>query len=139
MSMYDSNLLVWASATLATSIETVGQTAAGATATINLGAGRVDGTVFIDVDSIYTGATDNYFKLALRGAKSSSWSTTMDLANIELGASDQLGGNQNSTAGIWELPFTTERDGEIYSHVRFYGVGVGTMATGVTFSAWLGK
>ena len=138
-SMYDGNLLVWASNTIGTSTEAAGQTAAGATATINLGNGRVDGRLYVDVTAIEIADNDEKYSIALRGSQSASWATNHDLAHLILGAKEVLGGSVDSTTGRYWVPFSNEIKGTIYSHARLYAVGAGTLTTGLTFSAWLGK
>jgi len=50
-----------------------------------------------------------------------------------------LGGDQDSAIGRYIVPFRTERNGTTYQYVRLYTDVTGSIATGINFSAYLGK
>ena len=81
------------------------------------------------------------YKIALQGSDNSDFSTgdEEDLAILELGAAEVLGGDQDSETGRYIIPFRNERNGTKYRYVRIYTTVSGTVATGINFVAWLGK
>jgi len=136
-SFYDTNLLLKDAGLVAAS---AAATVSSAAKTINLGAGLVEGKLYIDVTAIEIASNDELYKIALQGSDNSDFSTGSeeDLAILELGAAEVLGGDVDSTTGRYVVPFRTERNGVVYPHVRIYSTVSGTVATGINFTAWLG-
>ena len=137
-SFYDSNLL----------LKDAGLVASSAAATVDssakyldLGAGLVEGKLNIDVSALEIASNDELYKIALQGSDNSDFSTgdEEDLAILELGAAEVLGGDQDSETGRYIIPFRNERNGTKYRYVRIYTTVSGTVATGINFVAWLGK
>ena len=113
-------------------------------AIINLGEGLVEGHLVVDVSAIEIDSNDELYRIALEGSSSQSFlSGTVDLAILELGASEVLGGDggthPDSSIGRYIIPFRTERNGVIYPYVRLYITVSGTVATGINFTAYLAK
>ena len=107
---------------------------------VDLGAGLVEAHLIIDVTAIEIADNDEFYKISLQGSSKDDFSDTFeDLAILELGANEVLGGDQDSTTGRYIVPFRTERNGTIYQYVRGYTDVNGTIATGINFSAYLGK
>ncbi len=107
---------------------------------VNLGAGLVEGHLIIDVTAIEIADNDENYIISLQGSSKSDFADTIeDLAILELGALETLGGDQDSTIGRYKVPFRTERNGTIYQYARVYTDVTGTIATGINFSAYLGK
>ena len=95
---------------------------------------------------IYTHALSTYspqrhwHKISLQGSSESDFaSTIVDLAEITLGANEVIGGDQDSATGRYKVPFRTEKNGTVYPYVRVYCDVSGTIATGINYSAYLGK
>ena len=100
----------------------------------------VSGHLIVDVTEIEIAANDEVYKISLQGSSKSDFADTIeDLAILELGAAEVLGGDQDSTAGRYRVPFSTEKNGTIWPYVRVYTDVTGTIATGINFSAYLGK
>lgn len=137
-SFYDSNLLLKDAGLVAAS---AAATVGGVAKTINLGAGLVEGKLIIDVTAIEIASNDELYKIALQGSDNADFSTgdEEDLAILELGAAEVLGGDVDSTTGRYAIPFRNERNGVVYPHGRIYTTVSGAVATGINFSAWLGK
>ncbi|MFC1505203.1 hypothetical protein ACFL5W_01670 [Thermodesulfobacteriota bacterium] len=107
---------------------------------VDLGEGLVEGHLTIDVTAIEIADNDEVYKISLQGSSKSDFADTFeDLAILELGANEVLGGDQDSTVGRYQVPFRTERNGTIYPYVRVYCDVSGTIATGINYSAYIGK
>jgi len=107
---------------------------------VDLGAGEVYGHLIVDVTALEIADNDEVYKISLQGSSKSDFADTIeDLAILELGAAEVLGGDQDSTAGRYLVPFSTEKNGTIWPYVRVYTDVTGTIATGINFSAYLGK
>ena len=105
---------------------------------INLGPGLVEGEMVVDVTAIEIASNDEFYQIALQGSSESDFADAFEeLAILELGAKEVLGGDQDSTIGRYRVPFRTERNGTIYPYVRVYSTCSGSIATGINFSAWL--
>lgn len=106
----------------------------------DLGAGLVEGKLVVDVSAIEIFSNDEAYKISLQGSEKSDFADTIeDLAILELGAAEVIGGDQDSTTGRYIIPFRTEKNGTIYRYVRLYIDVSGTISTGITFLAYLGK
>lgn len=107
---------------------------------VNLGAGPVEGHLIIDVTAIEIASNDEVYKISLQGSSKSDFADTIeDLAILELGAAEVIGGDQDSETGRYKVPFRTDKNGTIYPYVRVYTDVTGTIATGINFSAYLAK
>ena len=107
---------------------------------VNLGAGLVTGNLVVDVTAIEIASNDEKYAIKLQGSSESDFADTIeDLAIIELGAAEVLGGDLDSDTGRYIVPFRTERNGVIYPYARLYTDVSGAIATGINFSAYLGK
>ena len=105
---------------------------------VDVGEGLVKGELVIDVTAIEIADDDELFKISLQGSSKSDFSDTYeDLAIIELGAKEELGGDQDSETGRYVVPFRTERNGTVYDHLRVYTTVSGTVGTGINFKAYL--
>ena len=106
----------------------------------DLGAGKVEGHLIIDVTAIEIDDNDEVYKISLQGSSSSTFASTIeDLVIIELGANEVLGGDQDSAIGRYKVPFTNERNGTVYQYVRVYCDVTGTITTGINYTARLEK
>ena len=107
---------------------------------VDLGAGEVSGHLIVDVTAVEIADNDEAYKISLQGSSKSDFADTIvDLAEITLGAAEVIGGDQDSTTGRYRVPFCTEKNGTVWRYVRVYTDVTGTIATGINFSAYLGK
>jgi hypothetical protein len=107
---------------------------------VDLGDGQVEGKIVVDVTAIEIDTNNELYKISLQGSSKSDFADTFeDLAILELGAKEVLGGDQDSTTGRYNVPFRTELNGTIYRYVREYCSLAGTVVTGINFSAYLAK
>lgn len=121
----------------------VGQVA-GSNVIVNLGSGVAEGKLVVDVSAIEVESNDELYKISLQGSSKADFADTYeDLAILELGAAEVLGGDQDSTIGRYQVLFTNQRKNSwepaIYPYVRLYIDVDGTISTGINFSAYLTK
>ncbi len=120
--------------------ESAAGTVGGEAKVVNLGAGIVEGNLVVDVTAIEIASNDEVYLITLQGSTESDFSDTYeDLAMLELGAAEVLGGDQDSETGRFIVPFRTEKNGTVWPYVRVYTDVAGTIATGINFSAYLSK
>jgi len=106
----------------------------------DLGAGLVEGNMVVDVSAIEIADNDEIYKISLQGSNSATFASgIVDLAILELGANEVIGGDVDSTIGRYIVPFRTEKNGTVYQYVREYCDVDGTIATGINFTAHLTK
>lgn len=106
----------------------------------DLGAGLMEGNLIVDVTAIEIASNDGLYKIKLQGSNSATFASGIeDLAILEVGAAEVLGGDQDSAIGRYKLPFRNEKNGTVYQYVREYCDVDGTIATGINFSAHLSK
>lgn len=140
---YDTDLVLQAtavtdSASDNSSVVDLGATADGAN---EQAANRVTGDVVILVSAIEIDTNDETYTFTLVGSDNSDFSTgdQEDLCSIELGANEVLNGDQDSDTGVYILPFINQRNTRAYRYVRLELTIAGTIATGITWQAFIGK
>jgi hypothetical protein len=112
----------------------------GSDVIVDLGAGLVKGHLVVDVTAIEIADNDEYYDIQLQGSSKSDFADTFEvLTSVKLGAQEVIGGDQDSTTGRYMVPFRTKKNGTTYQYVRVYTDVGGTIATGVNFSAYMGK
>jgi hypothetical protein len=112
---------------------------ASANVALQLGPGRFEGVLIIDVSAIDIASTDEVYHLCLQGASSSAFSTKQTVAQLSLGATAaRPGGAIDSLIGRYEVPFYTEVDSVTYDWVRLY-TDVGGTTPSITFKAWIAE
>jgi len=105
----------------------------------DFGAGLIEATLFVDIDAIEIADNDELYKIELQGSSKENFSDTYEtLAVLEVGANEVLGGDVDSEAGRYKVPFCNEKNGTIYRYGRIYTTVSGSVATGVNFTAWIG-
>lgn len=121
----------------------VAASAAGTVATaakiVNVGSGLVEGLLVVDVSAIEIASNTELYSIALQGSDVADFSTgdevIVELAVLNLGATEVIGGTADSTVGRYEIPFRNEYMGTIYPYVRVYTTVAGDVATGINFKA----
>jgi hypothetical protein len=112
----------------------------GSDVIVDLGAGLVKGHLVVDVTAIEIADNDEYYDIQLQGSSKSDFADTFEvLTSVKLGAQEVIGGDQDSTTGRYMVPFRTEKNGTTYQYVRIFTDVGGTIATGINYSAYLGK
>lgn len=112
---------------------------ASAAATKQVGPGRFEAVLIVDVSAIKISANDEIYTLLLQGATSNAFSTVETLASLDLGATEvRKGGAVDSVIGRYEIPFTTEQHDTVYDWIRLYVVTDGTSES-ITLKAWIAE
>lgn len=113
---------------------------------LTLGDGLVSAELVLDVSAIEVATTDESYRVMLQGSPDAAFTagTIAVLADVVLGASASLAkvlGLQgfSDTVGRHIVPFRNEKNGTVYPYVRIRTIVVGTIATGMNFSAWIAK
>lgn len=110
----------------------------GSAAVVDLGEGYVEGHMVVDVTAIEIASNDELYKIKLQGSSREDFAHNIeDLAIIELGAKEVLGGDMDSLTGRYMVPFTNVKGSYIWPYVRLYCDVNGSIATGINFSAFL--
>lgn len=105
---------------------------------LNLGAGRVDGRVIVDITAIETGTGDEEYQILIQGSDSASFggTTHKNLGCIHVGDSTKSLEGVDSPVGRRELAFTNELNGHVFQYARLYTRVQGTIATGINYTGW---
>jgi hypothetical protein len=122
-------------------LKAAGLVAASANGTgIEVGEGKFNARMVIDVSVIEIATGDEKYVLHLVGGDDSDFTNSTSLGSIEVGgATSGIEGNVDSTPGRFEIPVSNVKAGVIYPHVRLRTVISGTIATGINFSAYLSE
>jgi hypothetical protein len=104
----------------------------------NLGAAPVEGKLVIDVSALEIASGNELYRIKLQGSAAHDFSAYVeDLAAVELGAKEVLGGDQDSQAGRYVVPFSNAKGLYAWPYVRLYTEVSGSIANGINFSAYL--
>ncbi len=139
---YDGELVMQSVATVAAS--TAGQVDQGsglADRILDLGGAAVfEADLIVDATAVEIASGDELYAIAVQGSSKSDFGSDYeDLAILQLGAKEVLGGDKDSTPGRYVLPFRNERNGAVYRYLRLYATVSGTVAMGLSFSARFGR
>jgi hypothetical protein len=110
----------------------------GSAQVLNLGSGLVRGNVIFDISTVVIDDDDEKYELHLMGGDDASFTNTVSLCCLELGANASLQGNQDTERARYILPFQNEQAGTIYPYVRVRHVVSGTSPK-LRYAAYLGK
>lgn len=125
----------------ATSLKDAGLVASTTTETtiLDLGDGLFDGFLVLDVSAVEVASNDEIYLVCLEGSTVSGMASgSVCLAQIELGNATAPADADTST-GRFAVPIRNEQNGVLYRYVRIYTEVAGTIATGISFSAFLAK
>lgn len=135
---YDASLVLRAASLIAATATEAGS--------LNVGSGLVCGNLVIDVTAIETDTNDESYRIMVQGSPDAAFTagTIAVLSDVCLGASGSVAktlGLQgfSDTAGRYVVPFRNEHNGVTYPYLRIRTVIVGTIVTGINYSAWLAK
>lgn len=137
---YDAEMLLKDAGLVAASAAATVESAAKV---IDLGPGRFEGVVIIDVSAIEIASNDEEYTIVLQGSASSSIASgveilaMMNLGALELRTGDVGDFSVDSVAGRYEMPFVNEQADTRYRYVRLYTVVSGTIATGINYTAYI--
>jgi hypothetical protein len=108
---------------------------------VDLGAGRVDGIVMVDVTAIDVADGNEAYSVVLQGSTTSDFSAgNQPLGCLMMGDSTVANNlrDVDSVIGRFEVHFTNEQNGTIYRYVRLYTLAAGTTPS-ITHSAFIAK
>lgn len=138
---YDADLLLKAAALVAAT--------ANGTLELDVGDGLLDADLVIDATAVEIDSNDESYEVIVQGSTVAGFGTASaitPLASITIGdkastrgAAGVTGIGTDDVAGRFVVPFRNERNGTIYRYLRIRTVVVGTIATGINYSAWVAK
>jgi hypothetical protein len=105
---------------------------------VNLGRELVEGKLVIDVSALEIASDNELYRIKLQGSAAHDFSSILeDLAILELGAKEVLGGDQDSQTGRYVIPFSNVKGLYAWPFARLFTEVSGSVATGINFSAHL--
>jgi hypothetical protein len=105
---------------------------------VNLGRELVEGKLVIDVSALEIASDNELYRIKLQGSSREDFAHNIeDLAIVELGAKEVLGGDQDSQPGRYVVPFSNAKGLYVWPYVRVYTDVSGSIASGINFSAHL--
>ncbi|TCR64690.1 hypothetical protein [Bosea sp. BK604] len=107
---------------------------------LDMGAGRFDGTVVVNVSAIDIVSNDEEYNIIIQGSNSSSFASGIEnLAMLNLGATEvRDGGAQDSVPGQYEIGVTNEQADTVYRYIRAYTFIAGSSTTpSINYTAFL--
>ena len=105
---------------------------------VNLGPELVEGKLVIEVSALEIDSNNELYRIKLQGSAAHDFSSTLeDLAILELGAKEVLGGDQDSQTGRYVVPFSNVKGLYAWPYVRLYTEVSGSIGSGINFSAHL--
>lgn len=107
---------------------------------VNVGNAVLISSIQVDVTAIEIASNDEKYAIKVQGSTNADFSANYeDLCILELGAKEVLGGDVDSSVGRYIMPFCNTRLNVIYPYLRVYTEVSGAVATGINYSAILGK
>jgi hypothetical protein len=105
---------------------------------LELGDGRVDGVLIVDVSALDIASNDELYRFILQGSNASDFSSGIEnLVELELGdTAVRQGGAGDSLIGRYELPFQNAQAAAEYKYVRLNVIIAGTSPS-ITFDSWI--
>jgi len=130
---------------IATQLKDAGLVAASAAATVggaakilNMGAARFDGRVIIDASAIEADTGDELYTILVQGSQSATFASgIVNLGALTLGDTTTTLESADTPIGRRELHFCNEINGVAFEFVRVFTKVVGTIATGINYTAFL--
>lgn len=117
---------------------------ASAAKVLDVGAAPFFGVAVIDASAIEIGSNDEAFTIVIQGSNTADFSGTaaVDLAAMRVGSAGGKGTGEAADAvggGRYELPFINVQAGVTYRYIRAYTIVVGSIATGINYTAFVGE
>jgi hypothetical protein len=116
-------------------------TVGGSAKVLDLGAQRLDARVIVDVTACEAASNDEGYTVIVQVSNSPTFASTKFVAAAALFGDPTITTESLDTAvpRRQEIAFTNEINGVVYRYARLYTVVVGTIATGINYSAFLTK
>jgi hypothetical protein len=130
--LYDAELILKTSAAVAAP--------AAEALILDLGLGRVDAEVVIDLTAVKISANDERYNVIAQFSNSATFASGIQNGPaIDFGATEvREGGAIDSVVGRYKLPVTNVINDVHYRYMRLYNYTIGTSET-MTYAAWLTK
>lgn len=113
----------------------------GADKILDLGAGRVEGTVVLDVSAIDIVTGDEKYEVEFQLSPDATFGTAGDIRCahvVKLGDATVNGSGADSTTGRYEMPVVNEFNGTVYRYARLYTRAAGTTPS-INYTGFLAK
>jgi hypothetical protein len=108
----------------------------GADKIIDIGAGRVDARVIVDVSACEVATGNEQYIVIVQGSDSATFASGVwNLGATMLGDSSVSLESADTVAGRREIHFCNEVNGTVYRYLRVYTFVAGTIATGINYTA----
>lgn len=112
----------------------------GASPIIDLGSGRFDACLVLDIAAIDVASSDESYDLIIQGSNSATFASGIqELARRRLGHTSTLKGAASSAIGRYELPFTNDVLDTEYRYLRVLVDVAGTSPSITIRTAWFTK
>ena len=125
----------------ATLLKAAGLVAASAAGSVilDLGNGLMEGDLVIDVSALEVATGDEIYTISLEGSNVAAMTSgSVELAKTTLG-NNPAPADADTNVGRHVIPFRNELEGANYRYVRLHTTVVGTIATGINYSAFIAK
>ena len=109
---------------------------------IDLGLGKIRGDIVIDATAVEVASGDEVYTIILELSNSATFASGIIAGSImQLGDQAAILGAADADNGVgrYVLPFTNVIAGVHYQYARLNTIVAGTIATGVNYSAFIGK
>lgn len=135
--MYDGDLVMKDAGIVAAD---AAATVDGSAAVLDLGDHRMDGRVILDVTAIEVASNDELFLVIAQFSDSATFASGIfNGPNMGLGAFEVTKQSADTVVGRYELPCSNEINGTTYRYMRLWTECIGSVATGINYSAFLTK
>lgn len=113
----------------------------GSNKILAVGDATFKGVLVVDVSAIEIASNDEVYRICVQGSSSATFaSDVQNLAVLPLGATEvNPGGAIDSVTGRYELWFSNQQAGVTYPYIRVYTDVNGAIATGINYSAFIGR
>lgn len=125
----------------ATLLKAAGLVAASAAGSVilDLGDGLMDRDMVIDISALEVATGDEIYTVSVEGSNVAGMASgSVELAKMTFG-NNPAPADADTDVGRHILPFRNELNGTLYRYVRVYTTVVGTIATGINYTAFLAK
>lgn len=125
----------------ATLLKAAGLVAASAAGSVilDLGNGFMEADLVIDVTALEVATGDEIYTISLEGSNVAAMTSgSVELARVVMGNAPAPA-DADTTTGRTIVPVRNELGGVIYRYVRLHTTVAGTIATGINYTAFLGK
>ncbi len=111
---------------------------------LDVGAGYFSADLLLEITALEIDTGDELYDIVVQGSPDSDFGTAaniVELGAISLGPSEtkRTDCDKDDTVGQYTLPFCNEHNGVLYRYVSLYVVVVGTIASGINFTAYAAK